>query len=121
MEGQASSGIRASSSSPRVSTLLAHVHPSDCSPLPHLPVKQVSAGAPFSLLPSPFDSPRTPSPAEIPMEAPGLGTEQGPPDQPQDREPPLTFTCTVSWAPGTVVLQVRAARMRTWQWEKMRH
>ena len=55
------------------------------------------------------------------MEAPGLGTEQGPPDQPQDREPPLTFTCTVSWAPGTVVLQVRAARMRTWQWEKMRH
>lgn len=55
------------------------------------------------------------------MEAPGLGTEQGPPDQPQDREPPLAFTCTVSWAPCTVVLQVRAARMRTWPWEKTRH
>ena len=79
MEGQASSGTRASSSSPQVSTLLAHVHPSDCPPGPchaHLPLKQVSTGVPFSLLPSPFDSPRTPSPAEMPKEAPSLGTEQ---------------------------------------------
>ena len=106
------------------------------------PRKAGLSWGPLCLLPSPFDCLRTPSPAEIPVEAPslgteqpegnteslhvlgpdtGVGTEQGPSDQPRDREPPLAFTCTVSRAPGTAVLQVGAARMRTCQWEKLRH
>ena len=133
MEGQASSGNRASSSSPQVSTLLAHVHSSDCPPGPchaHLPLKQVSAGVPFSLLPSPFDSPRTPSPAEMPKEAPSLGTKQpegntgslqvlGPSTGAGTKQGPLT---SLRQPPLAFMWWGCAhAHWRTWLWEKLRH
>lgn len=72
MEDQASSGLG------------HHCHPhgsplfllmSISSVASHLPppVKQVSVGAPSVSSPAPFDSLRTPSPAEIPVEAPSFG------------------------------------------------